>query len=112
VCEGLGFESGVNFSFGEAPIFYSLFTLLILIGAGVVLLPGFPLVTAILWSQVINGVLLPVILVFMILLVNKARLMKDWTNSPVYNAVAWTAVAIMAVLTLGLVLISARELAG
>jgi Mn2+/Fe2+ NRAMP family transporter len=110
VCEGLGFESGVNFRFGEAPIFYTLFTLLIIVGAGVVLLPGFPLVTAILWSQVINGILLPVILVFMILLVNKSRLMKDWTNSPAYNAVAWTAVAVMVVLTLGLVVISVREL--
>ena len=110
VCEGLGFESGVNFRFREAPIFYTLFTLLIVVGAGVVLLPGFPLITAILWSQVINGILLPVILVFMILLVNKTRLMKDWTNSPAYNAVAWTAVAVMAVLTLGLVFISVREL--
>jgi Mn2+/Fe2+ NRAMP family transporter len=110
VCEGLGFESGVNFRFGEAPIFYTLFTLLIIVGAGVVLLPGFPLITAILWSQVINGILLPVILVFMILLVNKTRLMKDWTNTPVYNAIAWAAVAIMAVLTIGLVLISIREL--
>jgi len=110
VCEGLGFESGVNFRFREAPIFYSLFTLLIIVGAGVVLLPGFPLITAILWSQVINGILLPVILIFMILLVNKTRLMKDWTNSPAYNVVAWSAVAIMAVLTLGLVLISLRAL--
>jgi transposase len=57
VCEGLGFESGVNFRFREAPIFYWLFTLLVVIGAGVVLLPGFPLVRAILWSQIINGIL-------------------------------------------------------
>lgn len=111
VCEGLGFESGVNFRFREAPIFYTLFTLLIIVGAGVVLLPGFPLITAILWSQVINGILLPVILVFMILLVNKTRLMKEWTNSRAYNVVAWAAVAVMVALTLGLVLISLRELA-
>lgn len=110
VCEGLGFESGVNFKFREAPVFYSLFTLLIIVGAGVVLLPGFPLVSAILWSQVINGVLLPVILIFMVLLVNKTRLMKDWTNSPAYNAVAWTAIAVMVVLTLALVAISVRGL--
>jgi NRAMP (natural resistance-associated macrophage protein)-like metal ion transporter len=110
VCEGLGFESGIDFRFGEAPFFYSLFSLLIIVGAGVVLLPGFPLIGAILWSQVINGALLPVILVFMVLLVNKPRLMKDWTNASGYNAVAWTAVIVMSVLTLGLLLISARAL--
>ena len=80
VCEGLGFESGVNKRFREAPIFYSLFTLLIVAGGGVVLLPKFPLVKMILWSQVFNGVLLPFVLIFMILLVNKQRLMKKWTN--------------------------------
>jgi len=110
VCEGLGFESGVNFRFREAPIFYWLFTLLVVIGAGVVLLPGFPLVRAILWSQIINGILLPVVLVFMIRLVNKPRLMKEWTNSRIYNVVAWTAVFVMVVLTLALVGISVRDI--
>jgi Mn2+/Fe2+ NRAMP family transporter len=110
VCEGLGFESGVNFRFREAPIFYWLFTLLVVIGAGVVLLPGFPLVRAILWSQIINGILLPVVLVFMILLINKPRLMKEWTNSWAYNAVAWTAVVVMIALTLALVGISVRDI--
>jgi NRAMP (natural resistance-associated macrophage protein)-like metal ion transporter len=110
VCEGLGFESGINFRFREAPYFYSLFTLLIIVGAAVVLLPGFPLIGAILWSQVINGALLPVILVFMVLLVNKPRLMKDWTNSRGYNVIAWAAAIIMSVLTLGLLLVSASEI--
>jgi Mn2+/Fe2+ NRAMP family transporter len=108
VCEGLGFESGIDFRFREAPIFYALFTLLIIVGAGVVLLPGFPLIGAILWSQVINGALLPVILVFMVLLVNKPRLMKDWTNSPGYNLVAWAAVILIGALTFALLVISAR----
>ncbi len=110
VCEGLGFESGIDFRFREAPFFYSLFTLLIIIGAGVVLLPGFPLIGAILWSQVINGALLPVILAFMVLLVNKQRLMKDWTNGSAYNAVAWVAVVVISVLTAGLLVISAGAL--
>jgi len=82
----------------------------VVIGAGVVLLPGFPLVRAILWSQIINGILLPVVLVFMILLINKPRLMKEWTNSHAYNAVAWTAVVVMIALTLALVGISARDI--
>jgi Mn2+/Fe2+ NRAMP family transporter len=108
VCEGLGFESGVNRRFGEAPVFYWLFTGLIVVGAGVILMPGFPLVKMILLSQVINGVLLPFILIFMILLVNKQRVMHEWVNSPMYNAVAWTAVVVMIGLTLALVAISVR----
>ena len=108
VCEGLGFESGVNRRFGEAPVFYWLFTGLIVIGGGVILIPGFPLVKMILLSQVINGVLLPFILIFMILLVNKTRVMHEWVNTPVYNVVAWTAVVLMIGLTLALVGISIR----
>jgi NRAMP (natural resistance-associated macrophage protein)-like metal ion transporter len=111
VCEGLGFESGVNKRFREAPIFYWLFTLLIVIGAGVILLPGFPLVKMILLSQVINGVLLPFVLIFMIILVNKQRLMKRWTNSSFYNGVAWASVVILIGLTLALVGITLRDLA-
>jgi len=110
VCEGLGFESGVNFRFSEAPIFYWLFTLLIVVGGGVVLLPGFPLVRAILLSQVLNGILLPLVLIFMILLVNKTRLMRDWTNSRGYNVVAWSAVVIMIGLTLALTGITMRDI--
>ncbi|MBL0157663.1 MAG: divalent metal cation transporter [Bryobacterales bacterium] len=110
VCEGLGFESGVNRSFGEAPIFYWLFTLLIAVGAGVVLIPGFPLVKMILLSQVFNGALLPFVLVFMILLINKERLMKKWKNNAFYNAVGWISVVLVTVLTLSLVVITARDI--
>jgi NRAMP (natural resistance-associated macrophage protein)-like metal ion transporter len=100
VCEGLGFEAGVNRQFGEAPIFYWLYTLLIAIGAGVVLVPAFPLVKMILLSQVINGVLLPVVLIFMIILINKRELMQEWVNSRWYNLVSWTTVVVMIGLTL------------
>ncbi|HLJ45035.1 MAG TPA: divalent metal cation transporter [Bryobacteraceae bacterium] len=100
VCEGLGFESGVDKRFGDAKIFYWLFTLLIVLGAGVILLPNFPLVQMILFSQVINGVLLPFVLIYMILLINRKGLMKEWTNSRFYNAVAWASVVIMIGLTL------------
>lgn len=110
VCEGLGFESGVNRRFREAPIFYWLFTLLIVVGAAVVLLPKFPLVEMILLSQVINGVLLPFVLIFMTLLINRPKLMHEWVNSRFYNAVAWTSVALMIGLTLALVAISIRDI--
>jgi Mn2+/Fe2+ NRAMP family transporter len=109
VCEGLGFESGVDKRFGEAPIFYWLYTLLIVIGAVTVLMPGFPLVKMILFSQVINGVLLPIVLIFMILLANNRRLMQDWVNSRFYNLAAWVTVVVMIGLSLALAGISARS---
>jgi len=112
VCEGLGFESGVNKGLREAPVFYWLFTLLIVIGGGVILLPGFPLVKMILLSQVINGALLPLVLIYMILLVNKDRLMKKWQNTRFYNVVGWTSVVILTGLTVALVILSLRDLAG
>jgi len=108
VCEGLGFEAGVNRRLREAPIFYWLYTLLIVIGAGVILLPGFPLVQMILLSQVLNGVLLPFVLIFMILLINKSELMGEWRNSRWFNLVSWATVVIMIGLTLALVGISVR----
>jgi NRAMP (natural resistance-associated macrophage protein)-like metal ion transporter len=108
VCEGMGFESGVNKTFKEAPVFYWLYTLLIVVGAGVILLPNFPLFQMILWSQVLNGVLLPFVLIFMILLINNKRLMNEWTNSRPANAIAWLTVIVMIGLTLALVGTSIR----
>ncbi|HWR51674.1 MAG TPA: divalent metal cation transporter [Bryobacteraceae bacterium] len=110
VCEGLGFESGVNKSFREAPVFYWLYTLLIGIGAGSVLMPGFPLVRMILFSQVLNGVLLPVVLIFMVLLVNKSELMGEHTNSRAQNFIAWASAAVIIGLTLALVGISVQDM--
>lgn len=110
VCEGLGFESGVNKGFREAPVFYWLFTLLIVVGGGVILWPGFPLVRMILLSQVINGALLPLVLIYMILLVNKDRLMKRWKNTRFYNVVGWSSVVILIGLTVALVILSIRDL--
>jgi Mn2+/Fe2+ NRAMP family transporter len=108
VCEGLGFESGVNKRFSEAPIFYWLYTLLIVVGAGVVLIPKFPLIRMILFSQVINGVLLPIVLIYMVLLVNKRDLMKNWVNSRIYNLVVWVTVVVMIGMTLAYAGISLR----
>ncbi len=99
VCEGLGFESGVDKRFSQAKIFYSLYTSLILLGAGAVLIPGLPLLKLILMSQVANGVLIPFVLVFMLLLVNRKSLMGDMRNRPWQNVVAGATVVIMVVLT-------------
>jgi Mn2+/Fe2+ NRAMP family transporter len=108
VCEGLGFEAGVNKGIREAPVFYFLYTLLIVVGAGVVLIPGFPLVRMILLSQVLNGVLLPFVLIFMIRLINRQDLMGEWVNPRWFNQVAWISVVIMIGLTLALVGITVR----
>jgi NRAMP (natural resistance-associated macrophage protein)-like metal ion transporter len=108
VCEGLGFEAGVNRRLREAPIFYSLYTLLIVVGAGAVLIPGFPLVKMILLSQVLNGVLLPLILIFMVLLINRKDLMGEWVNPRWFNLVSWGTVVVMIGLTLALVGITLR----
>ena len=92
----------------EAPVFYLLYTLLIVVGAGVILIPGFPLVRMILLSQVLNGALLPFVLIFMLLLINKHDLMGEWANPRWFNVVSWATVVIMIGLTLALVGISVR----
>jgi Mn2+/Fe2+ NRAMP family transporter len=95
VCEGLGFESGLDKSFKEAPFFYWFYTLLIVVGAAVVLIPGLPLVPVVLLSQVLNGVLLPVIMIFMLKLIEKKDLMGKYTNPPWFNFIAWATAIIV-----------------
>ncbi|HEY7305836.1 MAG TPA: Nramp family divalent metal transporter [Bryobacteraceae bacterium] len=99
VCEGLGFESGVDKRFSEAPIFYWLYTLLIGGGAGIVLIPHLPLLKFILYSQVANGILIPFVLVYMLLLVNRPRLMGNFRNNRWQNAIAWATAIVMILLT-------------
>src|SRR5690348_4638460 len=100
VCEGLGFESGVGKKFSEAPVFYWLYTILIVAGAGVILIPDLPLVQISVFSQVVNGIAVPPILVLMLLLVNKRELMGDFVNSRIYNVIAWATTVIMTGLTI------------
>jgi NRAMP (natural resistance-associated macrophage protein)-like metal ion transporter len=102
VCEGLGFESGLDKKFHEAPAFYWLYTALIVTGAGVLLVPRFPLVYIMVLSQVVNGVVLPFVLVFMLLLTNDRELMGEYVNSRAFNIVAWTTVGVMIALTLAM----------
>jgi NRAMP (natural resistance-associated macrophage protein)-like metal ion transporter len=99
VCEGLGLESGLDKSFGEARFFYWFYTLLLAGGAGIVLIPNFPLVKFSILSQVLNGVLLPIVLIFMLRLINKHDLMGKYTNSRWFNAMAWLTTAIVIVLS-------------
>jgi len=106
VCEAFGFEGGIDHSWREAPIFYWLYTLLVIIGAGVILIPNIPLIAVMFWSQVINGVLLPFVLIFMLLLVNNKDLMGDYVNNRTLNIITWTAVVIMIFLTLLMVVTS------
>jgi NRAMP (natural resistance-associated macrophage protein)-like metal ion transporter len=108
VCEGLGFEAGVNRRMREAPIFYSLYTLLIAVGAGVVLIPGFDLVRMTILSQVLNGMLLPFVLIPMVVLINKRDLMGEWINPRWFNLVSWITVVVMIGLTLAYAGITVR----
>ncbi len=100
VCEGLGFESGVDMKFGEAPFFYWLYTLLIVAGGAVVLIPGLPLVKIAVLSQVVNGIVLPFVLIFMLLLINKKELMGEYVNTRLFDVVAWVTTVIMIGLTI------------
>jgi Mn2+/Fe2+ NRAMP family transporter len=100
VCEGLGFESGVDQKFSEAPVFYWLYTLLIAAGAAVLLIPGLPLIKIAVLSQVVNGVVLPFVLIFMLLLINKKDLMGEYVNSGLFNVIAWVTTVVMIGLSL------------
>src|SRR5216110_2247388 len=108
VCEGLGLESGLDKRFEEAPAFYWLYTALVVFGAGVVLFPHFPLFRVMVLSQVANGVLLPFVLIFVVLLMNDRELMGEHANSRWYNIVSWFTVGIMILLTIAMVLAQVR----
>jgi Mn2+/Fe2+ NRAMP family transporter len=99
VCEGLGVESGLDKKFSEAPFFYWLYTGLIVAGASVILWPNLPLVKITILSQVINGAVLPFVLVAMLLLINKRELMGRRVNSRFFNIVAWVTTGFLIVLT-------------
>ncbi len=99
VCEGLDFESGVERKFSEAPAFYWLYTVLIAAGGAVILIPGLPYIKIAVFSQVVNGAVLPFVLIFMLLLINKKELMGEYVNKRTFNIIAWATTVIMIVLT-------------
>jgi len=104
VCEGMGWENGVNKKFSEAPQFYGLYSLLIILGAGIILLPGIPLFPVMYISQVINGIVLPVLLIFILVLINDKKLMGDYVNKRVYNFLSWATVIGLILLSFGLLI--------
>jgi Mn2+/Fe2+ NRAMP family transporter len=99
ICEGLGFEAGLDHKFREAPAFYWLYTMLLLVGAGIVLLPNAPLWKIAIFSQVGNGVWLPIVIIFILLLVNRKDLMGEHTNTVAFNIIAWVTAIFMIALT-------------
>jgi len=106
VCEAFGFEAGINKTWKEAPQFYFLYTLIILIGAGIILLPNAPLIKITLWSQVLNGILLPVVLICMMLLVNNRQIMGEQVNKPLTSLIGWGTALIIILLSLFLLVTS------
>jgi NRAMP (natural resistance-associated macrophage protein)-like metal ion transporter len=105
ICEAFGWENGISKKFREAPIFFSLYTVLILVGGGVVLFPNLNLINVMLFSQTTNGILFPFILIFMLILANNKRLMGGYVNSKLNNLVAW-ATALVLILLTGLLIIA------
>jgi NRAMP (natural resistance-associated macrophage protein)-like metal ion transporter len=104
ICEAFGWESSLNTKFVEAPQFYGLYTLIIFLGAGIILLPGVPLISIMFYSQVINGILLPFVLIFMLLLINDRKIMGDYVNSTIMNILSWATVAVLISLSLAMAL--------
>ncbi|MEA3494174.1 MAG: Nramp family divalent metal transporter [Candidatus Margulisiibacteriota bacterium] len=104
ICEAFGWENGISKKFDEAPIFFTLYTLLIVIGGGVVLFPNTHLISIMLFSQTANGILFPFILIFMLLLVNKKRLMGEYVNSKFNNFIAGSTAIVLILLTIFLII--------
>jgi NRAMP (natural resistance-associated macrophage protein)-like metal ion transporter len=100
ICEGLGWEVGIDKKLVEAPQFYGFYSLMILLGAGIILLPDLPLIPIMYISQVINGMVLPAVLIFMLLLINDKKLMMGYRNGPIFNIIAWVTTIVMIGLTL------------
>lgn len=103
VCEGFGFESGVSKSFREAPAFHGLYAGIIVLAAFLISLPNMPLLSIIFLSQVGNGILLPFVLIYMLVIANDKKIMGEYVNTRTFNYIAWATVVIMVVLSTVLV---------
>ncbi len=106
ISEALGFEKGVSRSFREAPIFLGTFTFLVAVGAAIAIVPSLPLIRVLLVTQVINGLLLPIVLFAVLRLVNNREVMGDYVNGPIYNIAAWLTAIVVTILSLLYILIT------
>ncbi len=104
ICEGFGFEAGIDKKFTEAPQFYLLFTLIILVSIIIIMLPGAPLIAITFWTQVLNAILLPVVLICMIIVVNKTEIMGEYVNSKMQNIIGITTTTVLIILSMILIL--------
>lgn len=93
ICEAFGMETGINKNFSQAPIFFGLYTLLLILGGAAILFPGLHLIKVMLFAQTVQGILLPIILIFILLLLNNRDVMGNYVNTKLYNIVALLAVA-------------------
>lgn len=103
VCEAFGFEAGIDKKWHEAPQFYWLYTIIIVISAGMILIPNAPLIQISLWSQRINGILLPVVLICMVIIINKKDVMGKYVNKFISNLISWATIVILFGLSASLV---------
>jgi NRAMP (natural resistance-associated macrophage protein)-like metal ion transporter len=110
VCESFGWESGIDRKYENAKQFYWLYSALVAIGAATVLYPRLPLITIMLFSQIVNGILLPFILIYMLSLINDGRLMGEYRNGRWFNGIAWATTIVMIALTVYLVIAGVVEL--
>jgi Mn2+/Fe2+ NRAMP family transporter len=112
ICESFGFERGVSHSFREAPIFNGIFTGMLVFGALVALIPGLPLIELMIIVQVINGILLPIILVFILKLVNNPDIMGKYVNRRVENIVAYATTGLLMALSAALIITTILPIVG
>jgi len=108
ICEAFGWESSVNRKFGEAPQFYGLYSLMIFLGMGIILFPDIPLISIMFYSQVINGALLPFVLIFMLILVNDRRIMGNYVNGWILNLISFLTIIVLIFLSGAMVYTSLR----
>jgi Mn2+/Fe2+ NRAMP family transporter len=106
VCGAFGWERGVSLSWSQAPIFNGIYTALIVIAAAFVLIPGLPLIQVIVATQFLNGLLLPIVLIFVLRLVNDKDVMGNYTNSTLFNVLSYGTTAILILLTIALLIFS------
>lgn len=100
ICQAFGFEAGIDKKLREAPEFYTIFTAILVISVLIILIPGAPLIQITVWTQVLNGILLPVVLISMMVIINKADVMGGYVNKGVKNFIGWTTISILVVLTM------------